>query len=87
VPASAYYPRDTFNNDGSNHFGPNQLAVEGMLESAGFGSVQAFPAWHTNPVWGVEHLYPERTNALRTLVRRWRRPVVRSGRMVFHARP
>jgi len=87
VPASAYYPRDTLNNDGSNHFGPNQLAVEGMLESAGFGSVQAFPAWHTNQTWGLEHLYPERTSRLKHLVRRWRRPVVRSGRMVFHARP
>jgi tRNA (mo5U34)-methyltransferase len=87
VPASAYYPGDTFNNDGSNHFGPNRLAVEGMLESAGFGSVQAFPAWHTNPTWGLEDRYPERSNRLKGLVRRWRRPVVRSGRMVFYARP
>jgi len=87
VPASAYYPGNSFNNDGSNHFGPNQLAVEGMLESAGFGSVQAFPAWHTNPTWNLEHRYPARPSRLRSLVRRVRRPVARSGRMVFYARP
>jgi tRNA (mo5U34)-methyltransferase len=87
VPAAAYYPGASFNNDGSNHFGPNQLAVEAMLETAGFGSVETFPPWHTNPTWGVEHLYAGRTERLSRLTRRLRRPAPRSGRMVFYARP
>jgi tRNA (mo5U34)-methyltransferase len=86
VPAAAYYPRDFFNGDSSNHFGPNPLAVEAMLETAGFSGVRSFPAWHTNAVWGLEHLYPDKRRSI-PLPRRFRRPSPRSGRMVFHAFP
>lgn len=86
VPAAAYYPGASFNNDGSNHFGPNPLAVEGMLETAGFSRVTSFPPWHTNATWGLEHVYPEKRRRI-PLPRRFRRPSPRSGRMVFHAFP
>jgi tRNA (mo5U34)-methyltransferase len=86
VPAAAYYPKASLNNDGSNHFGPNALAVEGLLDAAGFGSVTTFPAWTTNESWGLEHAYPD-TRWKLPIPRRLRPPKPRSGRMVFYARP
>jgi len=45
VPALAFYPGATRNNDATNHFGPNQLAVRGMLEKVGFRDVTSFGLW------------------------------------------
>ncbi|QDV36832.1 class I SAM-dependent methyltransferase [Tautonia plasticadhaerens] len=42
-PAVAYYGRDECANDPTNWCGPNGLAVEEMLRTAGFGRVVAFP--------------------------------------------
>lgn len=39
-PALVFYPGATLNNDPSNHFGPNLLALEAMLIEAGFTRVQ-----------------------------------------------
>jgi tRNA (mo5U34)-methyltransferase len=39
-PALAFYPRAELNNDPTNWFGPNALAVQGMLESAGFRDIK-----------------------------------------------
>jgi tRNA (mo5U34)-methyltransferase len=85
VPAAAYYPGNVLNNDGSNHFGPNALAMTGMLEDAGFGRIVAFPPWTVNPQWSVEsgyHPWPRWRWALTRLRRQ-----ARSGRTVFHALP
>jgi|SRR5579859_1634696 len=40
-PAVAFYPETELNNDGTNWFGPNPAAVEGMLKTAGFTKVIA----------------------------------------------
>jgi tRNA (mo5U34)-methyltransferase len=44
-PALVFYPGNTLNNDPTNFFGPNALAVETMLKEVGFASVEAFPQW------------------------------------------
>jgi tRNA (mo5U34)-methyltransferase len=44
-PALAYYPGAYLNNDGSNHFGPNILAVRGLLEDAGFSRMDDLGLW------------------------------------------
>lgn len=85
VPAAAFYPRDLLNGDGSNHFGPNALAVEGMLDAVGFSRAVAFPPWQANREWGVERAFPTPWRRL-AIPRRLRR-APRSGRMVFHAWP
>jgi tRNA (mo5U34)-methyltransferase len=81
VPAAAYYQGASMNDDASNHFGPNRLAVEGMLLDVGFSRVVAFDPWTFSKDWGIA-TRPHGSVAER-LVRRLRRP--RSGRMVFHA--
>ena len=53
VPAVAYYPGASLNNDGSNYFGPNPMAVEGLPADAGFGQVVAFEPWGTIPWYAV----------------------------------
>jgi len=40
-PALLFYPGTALNNDPTNFWGPNRLAVDAMLTEAGFGSV-----WH-----------------------------------------
>ncbi len=40
-PAAAFYCGRELNNDPTNWFGPNALAVKGMLESAGFRDIKA----------------------------------------------
>jgi tRNA (mo5U34)-methyltransferase len=82
VPAMAYYPGAALNEDASNHFGPNALAVEGLLTDAGFSRVVAFEPWSTNKDWSVLDQVPQ-PGRLTRLRRRLRR--ARSGRMVFHA--
>ena len=69
------------NADASNHFGPNRLAVEGMLLDVGFSRVVAFDPWTSSKDWGIAGA-PKLSLTAR-LIRRLRRP--RSGRMVFHA--
>ncbi len=83
VPAAAYYPGDVFNHDGSNHFGPNPLAVEGMLREVGFSRVVGFPPWTVSRDWNVarDHRARRPWRSLRSRLRRR----VRSGRAVFHA--
>ena len=83
LPAIAYYPGGSLNDDASNHFGPNPQAVEGLLSDAGFGRVVSFDPWQTSPDWAVHAGSKRRRTALNRLRRRLRRP--RSGRMVFHA--
>ncbi len=81
VPAAAYYQGESMNNDASNHFGPNRLAVEGMLLDVGFSRVVAFDPWTASKDWGIQTRAHDSLPA--RLRRRLRRP--RSGRMVFHA--
>lgn len=83
VPAAAYYPGSSLNNDGSNHFGPNPAAVKGWLEYAGFTRVEAFDPWWTNSWYAVVGHRPQ--HLLGRLWNRVRPPRPRSGRMVFHA--
>jgi tRNA (mo5U34)-methyltransferase len=81
VAAAAYYQAATMNDDASNHFGPNELAVRGMLLDVGFSRVESFAPWTISKDWGIE---AQRPGSLRErLARRLRGP--RSGRMVFHA--
>lgn len=84
VPAAAYYPGASYNGDGSNHFGPNVAAVEGLLRDAGFGNVRRFEPWTASNTWAL-HLNGNKPRSLARRVRERldRRP--RSGRMVFHA--
>jgi tRNA (mo5U34)-methyltransferase len=88
VPAAAYYAGEALNNDGSNYFGPNPAAVDGMLADAGFARVVAFEPWSTNRWYSVPP--PAEANPSTVLQKlhsrlrhRFGRP--RSGRMVFHA--
>jgi tRNA (mo5U34)-methyltransferase len=42
-PALAYYPGTSLNGDSTNYFGPNELAVHGLCEDAGFSRVETVP--------------------------------------------
>jgi tRNA (mo5U34)-methyltransferase len=81
IPAAAYYQGASMNEDASNHFGPNRLAVEGMLRDVGFARVEAFEPWTSSKDWGIQT--PSTESMTARIKRRLRRP--RSGRMVFHA--
>ena len=81
IPAAAYYQGSSMNNDASNNFGPNRLAVEAMLRDVGFARVVAFDPWTVSKDWGVQT--GGRGSVVTRARRRLRRP--RSGRMVFHA--
>ncbi len=81
IPAAAYYQGSTMNDDASNFFGPNRLAVEGMLRDAGFSRVVAWEPWTVSKEWGINA--GTRGSIPTRIARRFRRP--RSGRMVFHA--
>ncbi len=86
VPAAAYYPGASMNNDASNHWGPNPAAVEGLLHDAGFGHVRRFDPWSSNPTWAL-YLDGNRPRRLSRRVRERLDKGPRSGRMVFHATP
>ena len=86
VPAAAYYPGSALHGDGSNHFGPNPAAVEGLLTDAGFARVDAFPPWTTSKEWAVLAEGDRLPGGALARVRRKLRRRPRSGRMVFHAR-
>ncbi len=81
IPAAAYYQGPSMNNDASNNFGPNRLAVEAMLRDVGFSRVVAFDPWTVSKEWGIAS--PGRSSLPARIRRRLRKP--RSGRMVFHA--
>jgi tRNA (mo5U34)-methyltransferase len=49
-PALAYYPGAYLNNDGSNHFGPNMMAVKGLLEDAGFSQMDDLGIWRYHEI-------------------------------------
>ena len=84
VPAAAYYPGASMNNDASNHWGPNAAAVEGLLRDAGFTDVRRFDPWSSNRTWAL-HLDGNRPRRLSRRVRERLDSRARSGRMVFHA--
>jgi tRNA (mo5U34)-methyltransferase len=52
-PALAYYPGSTLNGDATNFFGPNEGAVHGMCQDAGFSQVHTvqFPRAPTRMVF------------------------------------
>jgi tRNA (mo5U34)-methyltransferase len=55
-PALAYYPGSTLNGDATNFFGPNEGAVHGMCQDAGFSQVYTVqPPWA--PTRMVFHAY------------------------------
>lgn len=70
-PALAFYEGAALNGDGSNHFGPNRLAVESMLREAGFARIDYRGLWdrNTRDALAGRHVGGR----------------LRSGRMVFHA--
>lgn len=79
-PAAAFYPADELNRDHTNWWGPNPLAVLGMLESVGFRK--------SDIVWGP-HSMPYRAASAAWTKARERRPFLRSfdtSRVVIHAR-
>ena len=49
-PAMAYYPGAYLNEDASNHFGPNLLAVQGLLSDAGFSRVDEPFLWRYHEI-------------------------------------
>lgn len=81
IPAAAYYQGSSMNNDASNNFGPNKLAVQAMLRDVGFARVVAFEPWTLSKEYGIQSGGSSSLPA--RLRRRLRKP--RSGRMVFHA--
>ena len=87
VPACAYYPDRSLNDDASNHFGPNPAAVEGWALEAGFSRVVPFSPWFTQPVFAVQAGRIPLDRSLVARVRRQLRSGPRSGRMVFHLHP
>ncbi len=78
-PAAAFYPGTELNNDPTNWWGPNPLAVAGMLHSVGFDSVRTItPArsWPYRAARAVYHQLKGRNRA---------RLAFRQDRAVFHA--
>ena len=49
-PALAYYEGDYLSNDPTNFFGPNMLALDGMLHDAGFSRVDDLGLWRLHDV-------------------------------------
>jgi tRNA (mo5U34)-methyltransferase len=47
-PAMIFYPGSTLNNDATNYWGPNALAVEAMLREVGFPRVKAVDSYYGN---------------------------------------
>lgn len=47
-PAMVFYPGRTLNNDPSNFWGPNQMAVEAMLKEVGFSTVRMVDMYYHN---------------------------------------
>lgn len=72
-PALAYYPYAYLNGDGSNHFGPNMPALEGLLSDAGFSRVENLGVWRPHELEIIRGLpIPKRQPASgRAVVRAW----------------
>lgn len=72
-PALGYYPGEYLNGDGSNFFGPNMLALEGLLKDAGFGRVENLGLWRTHEMERVRGVALPDTPPIsgRALVRAW----------------
>lgn len=92
VPAAAYYPGASLNNDGSNHFGPNPACIDGMLKDAGFSQVTAFDPWSVNWDYAIRPWKAPPSVEGSGKRSRWRRnrftaPTPRSGRQTFYAHP
>jgi tRNA (mo5U34)-methyltransferase len=47
-PAMVFYPGRTLNNDATNFWGPNRLAVEAMLREVGFSTVKMVDRYYGN---------------------------------------
>ncbi len=53
-PALGYYPGEYLNNDSSNFFGPNLLALEGLCLDAGFSRVDQLGLWRSHELERVQ---------------------------------
>jgi tRNA (mo5U34)-methyltransferase len=56
-PAMAYYPGASLNGDATNFFGPNELAVHGLCEDAGFSRVETIAPDRRFPTRMAFHAY------------------------------
>ena len=72
-PALAYYPGDYLNSDASNHFGPNLLALVGLLQDAGFSRIDDLGVWrqHEVELTAGQPLPDGRVVSGRSVVRAW----------------
>ena len=71
-PAMAFYPGTELAGDPTNWWGPNPLAVEGMLRAVGFREVKTISVWRpetANPYWAPDDLAAAK----------------QQGRAIFHA--
>ncbi len=71
-PAMAFYPGTELAGDPTNWWGPNPLAVEGMLKTVGFRQVKTLNVWR--PEAGSTHWAPDDLAAAK-----------QQGRAIFHA--
>ncbi len=78
-PAAAFYPGTELNNDPTNWWGPNPLAVAGMLQSVGFSSVRTVTPARSWPFRAARALYHHAKGRNRA------RLAFRQDRAVFHA--
>jgi tRNA (mo5U34)-methyltransferase len=79
-PAMAFYPNRELNSDPTNWWGPNQEAVIGMLQYAGFEEVQVVTSTPGAIYRGARAIWH------RVKGRNQLRPAFRQDRAVFHAR-
>ena len=61
-PAMAYYPEKELNDDPTNWWGPNPLAVESMLKTVGFNRVEMIYSWF--PTSNTVESFRSRGNAI-----------------------
>ena len=78
-PAAAFYPGTELNNDPTNWWGPNPLAVAGMLRSVGFTSVRTVTPSRPWPYRAARALYHHAKGRNRAGL------AFRQDRAVFHA--
>ena len=71
-PAMVFYPGTELAGDATNWWGPNPLAVEGMLRTVGFRQVRTLNVWR--PEAGTTHWAPDDLAAAK-----------QQGRAIFHA--
>ncbi len=78
-PAAAFYPGRELNNDPTNWWGPNHLAVESMLRSVGFGHVRTVTRAPTAMYRAARAVYHRVRGRNRAAL------AFRQDRAVFHA--